>query len=486
MTQAIDVGSRRELFVDDYLVQRFVGGAALRLYSPTPREASLVTDQPWEGCMASYHTVFEDGGRFLLYYRGWQTDLLSPKSKGETLAAKRPFCICLAESHDGIHWTRPELGLLEYQGSRRNNIVWMGAGDDHKGIHGFSPFRDENPACTPEARYKAVGTNEAWPSPGLFAMISPDGVHWSMPDERPMITQGAFDSHNVMFWDGVRREYRAYLRDFREGRRDIRTATSGDFVHWSTPQWLDITGAPPEQLYTNNVQPYYRAPHIFVGFPARYVEREWTPSMESLPQLEHRRLRASINPRFGTVVSDAVFMTSRDGQAFHRWGEAFIRPGLRAEGNWAYGDNYPAWGMIETDSDLPGGGKELSLYTSENYWRGESTVIRRYSIRIDGFVSVNAPRAGGEIVTHPLSFTGSRLSLNVSASAAGSVRAEIQDPDGRAIDGFGLADCWEILGDTLDYTVRWKNGSDLARLADRPIRLRLVMQDADVYSLRFV
>ncbi len=486
MTQVIDIGSRLELFVDDYLMERFGGGARLQLHSPTPREAALVTDQPWEGCMCAYNTVMTEGGAFRMYYRGWQIDLRSPQSRGESLQQARPFTICLAESQDGIHWTRPVLGLFEYAGSRQNNIIWMGAGDDLKGIHGFSPFRDANPACADDARYKAVGTNQAWPSPGLFGMVSPDGVRWSLLDEKPLITEGAFDSHNVVFWDALRNEYRAYIRDARQGRRDIRTATSPDFIRWSTPQWLDITGAPPEQLYTNNVQPYYRAPHIFMGFPARYVERPWTPSMDALPQVEHRRLRASINERFGTVVSDGVFMTSRDGVAFRRWGEAFIRPGLRAEGNWAYGDNYPAWGMLQTDSGLPGGGKELSLYTTENYWRGESSVLRRHTIRIDGFVSANAPRDGGEVVTRPLTFTGGRLSLNVSTSAAGCVRVEVQNAAGQPIDGFGLDDCWEIIGDTLDYTVAWKTRRDLSPLARQPIRLRLVMQDADVYAFRFV
>jgi hypothetical protein len=303
--------------------------------------------------------------------------------------------------------------------------------------------------------------------------------------EEPLITGGAFDSQNVVFWDPVRREYRAYVRDFRDGCRDIKTATSPDFASWTETEWLEYPGAPREQLYTNNVQPYYRAPHVFVGFPARYVEREWSPSIEALPELEHRRVRAGINQRFGTAVSDAVFMSSRDGRTFRRWGEAFIRPGLRSEGNWTYGDNYPVWGMLETDSDLAGGGKELSLYASEGYWRGESTTVRRHTLRIDGFVSLNAPRAGGEMVTSPLTFAGSRLSLNVSTSAAGSARVEMQDAEGRPIPGYALEDCWEIVGDTLDYTVCWKQGVDVGALAGRPVRLRFVLQDCDVYALQF-
>jgi hypothetical protein len=263
------------------------------------------------------------------------------------------------------------------------------------------------------------------------------------------------------------------------------TTTSPDLIDWDEPVALQYPGAPPEELYINNIQPYYRAPHIFVGLPARYVERKWTPSMEGLPELEHRRLRSNANERFGTALSDAVFMSSRDGVTYRRWGEAFIRPGLRSDGNWTYGDNFLAWGMLETDSDQPGGGKELSFYNSEGYWRGESTTFRRHTLRIDGFVSLNAPLAGGELITKPLLFTGSRLSLNLSTSAAGNMHVEIQDGAGKPIPGFGLDECWEIIGDSLDYTARWKGGVDVSGLSGTPVRLRFVLRDADLYSFQF-
>lgn len=484
MTEPVRIGDRLELLVDEFLIARR-SGADLRLHPPTPREAVLVLDRPWEGCMCGYATVLRDGPRLRLYYRGWQVDLESPESRGESLRTPRPACICMAESSDGVHWERPELGLFAYGGSRDNNIVWMGEGDDSKGLHGFSPFLDPNPDARPEARYKAVGAPETWPVPGLYAMTSPDGLHWSLMGDAPIITRGAFDSHNLVFWDAVRGEYRAYVRDFRDGRRDIRTAVSPDFVHWSEPEWLDIRGAPPEQLYTNNVMPYARAPHIFLGFPARYVERPWSPSIEALPELEHRRLRAKVNERFGAALTDAVFMSSRDGRTFRRWGEAFIRPGLRAAGNWAYGDNYPAWGLAETASDLPGGGTELSMYATEGYWRGQSTTVRRYSLRMDGFVSLSGPRTGGEMITRPVVFSGDRLVLNVSTSAAGCVRAELLGAGGLPLPGYSLADCHEIIGDTLAYTVRWKAGPDVGPLAGTPVRVRIVLHDADLYSLRF-
>jgi len=77
------------------------------------------------------------------------------------------------------------------------------------------------------------------------------------------------------------------------------------------------------------------------------------------------------------------------------------------------------------------------------------------------------------------------LVMNFSSSAAGSLAVEIQDLDRRPLEGYALADCPEIFGDSLEQVVHWKSGSDVARLAGRPLRLRFVLKDADLYALRF-
>ena len=302
---------------------------------------------------------------------------------------------------------------------------------------------------------------------------------------------GAFDSQNLAFWDTVRGEYRIYIRDFHKydggrGMRDIKTATSPDFVHWTDAVWLDYGDAPHEQLYTNQVQPYYRAPHIYVGFPTRYVERSWGPAIEQLPELEHRRRRAAVNERYGTALTEGLFMTSRDGRTFKRWGEAFIPPGPQLQGNWAYGDNYQCRGMFETPSSLSGAPPEISFLAEEGAWRGKSKRLRRYSMRIDGFVSLHGPRAGATVTTKPLTFQGDTLTLNVASSAAGSVKVEIREASGEPMDGFSLNDCYEIVGDELERTVLWRQGPNVGALAGRPVRLHFALCDADLYSLQFV
>ena len=143
-------------------------------------------------------------------------------------------------------------------------------------------------------------------------------------------------------------------------------------------------------------------------------------------------------------------------------------------------------GNPATKSDLPDSPDELSIYATEGYWTGSSQNFRRYSFRVDGFVSIQAPLRGGEFTTRPIVFQGSTLELNYSTSAAGSVSVEIQDVNGDPIDGRALADCHEIFGDEIERTVTWKDGTGLKQLAGRPVRLRFVMKDADLFSFQFV
>jgi hypothetical protein len=470
----IALGTRRELLVDDFLLDRVEGQAAPRLHRPTMREIVLVFDQPWEGnSSGAYATVFVDEGRYRLYYQACQQVL-----KGEPPA--HPFSMCYAESTDGIHWVRPKLGTFEFNGSKENNIVWLGVGAE-----GLSPFKDANPSCAPDARYKAIGAGQVNGANVLVALQSADGLHWSLMQKDPLAVSGAFDSQNLAFWDAQRSEYRLYARDFRDGRRDIITAASKDFLHWTPTAWIDQPGAPPQQLYTNQVQPYYRAPHIFFGFPARYTERGWCDSTEALPELEHRKLRSASSNREGMAVTDGLFMTSRDGQSFHRWDEAFLCPGLRGTDNWVYGDNYVSWGLVETKSANADAPDEISLYATEGYWMGKASKLRRYTMRQDGFVSMHAPFAGGQFTTRPITFQGDRMVLNFATSGAGSIRVEIQDAAGKPLEGFTLDDSCEVFGDSLDRTVTWKHGSDLGKLAGRVVRLRFTLSDADLYGFQF-
>jgi hypothetical protein len=443
--ELVHVGGQLQLFLDDWLIER-MDNLSLKLHSPEPREIAIQADRPYETPSLYDPVVIEDGGRYRLWYRA---NFEAP-----------PYYTAYAESPDGVHWTKPSLGLIEYQGSADNNLLWPVAGGDG---HVLSIFRDGNPQATEAERYKAIAIGNI--RKDIAGLVSPDGIHWQNLRPEPLITgpegDPHFDSHNIAFWDAAQGQYVAYLRGWqRRGVRDIRRSTSPDFRRWSTLEYIDMGDAPAEHLYKNAATPYYRRPDVYLMFPKRFLpERRCDPEHEP-------------------GLSDIVFMSSRDGVRWdRRFMEAFIRPG-RDQKNWHHRAIEVGQGLVPT------GEGEMSLYMVANYYT-PAVHIRRMVLREDGFVSVHAPHQGGEWVSRPLIFAGDALVLNYATSAAGSIRAEVQDAAGRALPGFGLGEAQELYGDELERVVTWGEGAGLGRLSGQPIRLRLAMKDADLYSLRF-
>lgn len=464
----IEIGSRLEPFVDDYLIES-VDGVESEYHHPKPEEVVIEHDEPWEGGHSIYHSVFSDedhSSPYRMYYRA-----VGPESANQT---------AYAESDDGIEWEKPALT------DDGTNVVK----DLTEAARDLAVFKDGNPNAPDDELYKAIGRANG----GLSGYVSPDGFDWTPVDGNPIITKGAFDSHNTAIWDLVEEEYRSFSRAFADGQRVIQTCTSLNFRNWTDPVNLEYPEAPPEQLYINVVKPYLRAPHLWMGFPARYIERD--PNSESMQELPGWQLRESLienRGRSGYALTDMLFMSSRDGQTFSRAPETFYRPGLwddDALNNWFYGDNYTAWQMVDLESPEPNRPRELSLYTTEKYRTGETvsgngaSQLRRLSMRLDGFVSMHANQTGGEFVTKPVFFEGNSLALNYETSAAGAVRVELQNPDGQPYEGFSLSESPVLFGDDLERYVEFPN-ADIADLKNHPVRLRFVMSEADVYSFQF-
>ena len=440
-----DIGSRLELFVGDFLVDKFEGDVRLRLHKPTAREVVLVTDAAWEGNTCAYYTIFQDGPLYRMYYRGSHFDEATRKPS-------HPEVACYAESKDGVHWIKPELGLFEFEGSMENNIVWNGVG-----THNFTPFKDANPMASPDARYKALARGGGGGfKKGLYAFKSADGIRWQLIEDEPVITQGAFDSQNLAFWDPHRRTYVDFHRNFRDGKRDIMTATSSDFVRWTEPVQLTFTGASREQLYTNAIQSYPRAPHILIGFPTRF----------------HPEHNEQVEP---------TFMTSRDGLTFRRWSEALI-PVTAPQNRDGNRSNYMTWGLVQ----LPGRDAEYSVYATEAYYTGPHSRVRRFSYRVDGFVSAHGSAEGGFLRTKPLTFQGEKLVVNFATSGNGRVRIELQDAGGQPVEPYTLANCVALRGDSIEQDVTWRGQGNVKSLSGKPVRIRFALTDADLYSFRFV
>ncbi|WP_235935276.1 glycoside hydrolase family protein [Candidatus Laterigemmans baculatus] len=457
----IAIGSQRELFVDHHLIDR-LESVRLVLHRPRDEGPVLDFDQPWEGLFSGYATVIRDGDRFRLYYRGIPTAGSDGNSREVT---------CYAESTDGLHWTKPKLRLFEVEGTRENNVILADAAPV---THNFCPMLDLNPAADPEQRYKAIGGTAR---SGLIAYVSADGVNWKKLQDKPVFqdTGWVFDSQNLAFWSETEQQYVLYYRKAPEGVRAIARATSPDFIHWSEPVMMTYSDTdsskPSQHLYTNQTQPYFRAPQIYVSTAARFMPGRQVISEEQAEEID-------VHPRYFKDTSDAVFMTSRGGTRYDRtFMGAFIRPGIGVR-NWVSRTNYPALNLVQT------GPAEMSLYVNQDY--GQPTAhLHRYSLRLDGFASAQAPYEGGELITKPLTFSGDRLLLNFATSAAGGIRVEIQDASGKPLPGYSLDDAVELIGNEIEREVRWNGGAEVGKIADQPVRLRFVFNDADIYALRF-
>ena len=483
-----DIGTRRELFVDEALIESITGDARQILHHPIPGQIVLVNDQPWEGNGLNYVTVLRDGDTYRMYYRTGKYDVLN-QFKSIT-----PEVICVALSKDGVQWERPNLGLIEYQGSKDNNIIMIK--DDPKWLaapHHFSPFLDPNPAAPTAERYKGTGGLP------LRAWVSEDGFDWRLATREPIVVRSYFDSLNCAVWDPLRAEYRVFSRTKRYGGRDVLVSRSQRFSEgYADPVTLEYTPSRGGQLYTNQIIIYDRAPHYYLGFPTRIEARGMTPATKYLPEWEFRQRRehasATLNndPGDGTAATEGLFMASRDGQHFRLYEEAFARPGLRTKGTWFYGDMFQARGLLETRSTtFEDGPNELSLYFNENCLRpGLPGKMRRYTLRLDGFVSIYATMPGGRVTTAPIRFSGNTLTLNYSSSVRGGVRVGFFNEIGEPIDGFSLEECPWIYGDHLERPVEWVRGADVTTdvgsLAGRTIKIAFELKDADLFSYRFV
>jgi len=405
--------------------------------------------------------------------------------------------LCVLDSNDGVNWSRPSLGIYDYKGSTDNNIV-MKVADN------FACFYDENPACLPEEKYKAAASGK-WIDDkyGLYLFTSPDGYHFKLA--RMMTNKGAFDTHNTLFWkDG---KYICYIRDYHERRQtaaytqsevDIAMQTpatdgytdlvrgicvmySEDCVNWTEPKPLEFTDGLDYPLYTNQVESYERAPHVFVGFPTRYIERrKWSGNYEQMGGYERRwAFYNSKSPRTGLALTDTIFMCSRDGELWYRYNDSVLKPGYEHEHNWVYGDCFPAYKLVDS-GDWFYNVYEIGYHRTYN--RKIAPPLYRMKIRKDGFA---CQYAGGEervLVTKPLIFEGNELHLNFETSAYGYIIIDVLDEDGNKLSE---GQSFEVFGNNIDRRVMFEDGSGFSAYANKPVRLRFRMRDAKVYSVKF-
>ena len=497
--EAIKIGTRREVCWDEALMDQ-VEGIRVQMHKPEFRNIVMECDKPWEGNTCGYFCIVEDDGYYRMYYRG------SAYTVSEEARRNKDHRVvyCYAESQDGKEFTRIPVDIMSYWGTRDNNIIRDDIADN------MYVFKDTNPNCPPEERYKGLAEYDP-ERPGydgarnLYLFTSSDGVHFK--PNRLLADDGNYDSMNVAFWDKATQQYFLFYRAIvgahtENGKvsdgynntltpeeyrhclnmiRTIRVRTSKDFVNWGEPKYLDFgPDANVMELYTNQVQQYYRANHMFIGFPMRYIDRyKDAESYPHLPDWKFRQRLIRNCGRGGTVMTDGLIMTSRDGYHFRRTEEAFITAGPERGTNWYYGDGGGAYGMVETTSDVPGEPNEISIYYGWDY-RTKAVKLARYAVRLDGFFSWHCDYKPGKVLTKTIVFDGGELHINFATSAVGYVQIRLLDKEGQAIEGF---DSGKLFGNSVDREVAFKG--DLSELAGKEIRLEIGMSDADLYSFKF-
>ena len=447
-----NITNKRQFFWSEDSFDKEFTTARLQLSDkPIRREKVMEFNEPWENENITYINFFYDEAinKYRMYY-------CAISRRDENVVnfqeANHPLMnYCYAESEDGFQWIKPSLGICKYKGSFDNNIIMdpsVGNAQDN-----FFVYKDTNPDCPSDERYKMIGYDERGEATKRKTGVmsnrvivywkSADGIHFEDMGALPI--EGFFDTHNTVYWDEESKQYFMFFRDFHRGPnplnhgervriRDVMVATSKNFKIWSEPQRMDKVSL--------------------------------------------------IESRMGLALTDCTFMCSENKAQWYRFEEAYYTPGPETKDNWFYGCCYPAIGMFEVQNDFDE--TELSMLMPIRKWiSGEQilkkkTELYRYSMRVDGFACLHADNKEVYVQTNPFCFEGENLEMNFRTSAGGRILVSILDKDGQELEEYKDA---VIFGDSLSRPVVFKE--NLAALQGKPVRLKLVMKDADVFSYRF-
>ena len=424
-SNSLALGTAKQLLFDDALVEAKEGFTTTMNPATRTNTPVLAPEKPWESHGCSNPTVMLDEGVYKMWY----------SANGEDGVPRD----CYATSTDGIHWKRPNIGLIDYQGSRENNIISLNLN------HG-SIFKD--PSAKPERRFKCIlgagkydyvsvygggarfrydeNPPDTWHYGSVGGLYSPDGIHWT-PCEK-LIMPWYTDTRNVAFWDDRLQKYVAYIRwneylraedGAQRGSFDYRAiarSESADFENFPVPEKiLEPDFDDPEDadmwgggLYDTAAVKYPLADDAYLIFTAAYYHT--------------------------TDALDIQLATSRDGIHFARWREPFVR--LGPAGAFDSMMLYMGVGVLPI-------GDELRLYytgydqphdkvTGEEYRPAIGSAL----LRLDGFVSQDTGGQGGWLTTLPFTFEGDHLEVNMDGSARGWLKVEILDEGMQSLKGF--------------------------------------------------
>jgi hypothetical protein len=378
---------------------------------------------------------------------------------------------CLALSEDGIHWTRPELGLHEALGSKQNNIVIPSS--YHEGQDHFETMLKDSLDPDPARRYKAIGwSSYDWDGPlsGIYSATSPDGLNWHHSADpifryhpRPGTEDlGPVGDAQSMMVDTLKKRYVAFLR----GVPCRLMSYSEDFVTWTPPAPFLYPLHEEEALYNNTGFVYGDQ---YLGILTHF-------NKGPLDQTQTLRL-----------------LSSRDGESWERIPGPSLVP-LGEIGSW---DRFQI--MLSGAPPVRVGDRLFIYYRGTAHRHNKnpreydprlvadqgvhSMAIGLATLRADGFASVAASYDGGQLTTTLLHSDGNELVLNLKADY-GQVQVECLDAENQIIPGYSKEECVPLQVDAVDARVEWQQGKNLAPLKDCSFKLRFHLYNARLYSYR--
>jgi hypothetical protein len=437
-SEPVQLGSRKHLFIDDILVDK---RSNIRLSVNPPADPQQLNED------ACHDTSFFDheGKVYMVLSDGYESD------EGK---------ISLLVSEDGVNFEKPDLGLIEYNGSKNNNLIMT-----HTPSWGRF-FKDPNPNIRPEERFKFTG----WIAHrGIYLYLSPNAIHWRRNETcmLPLVSGGGAET----FWDDQCGCYVTCIKrdsSFKpgKGRRTSTARTREVLKTWPFKRLKKpYFEAWPFPAVTKELPVIFETNKHGQVFRSRAAKYEWAPDTY-----------LAFVERIGET-SKTDLGVSRDGANWKCYEDIgwYLPSGGTFEGRPVFGAKM-ADGMIRRGDQI----WQYAIYTVPDTSR--LTTVRLIQ-RLDGFVSLDAGVKTGTILMRPLVFEGERLVLNMAA--AGYVRVGLTDRKGKPIPGFSSADCDPIKADSVRQVVTWNGDSDVSRLAGEVVRLQFEMRHAKLYALKF-
>lgn len=371
---------------------------------------------------------------YRLYYTLFSKD---PDSAGTSLEERahkhytprgdRITSTAYAESRDGIHWEKPSLGLVEFEGSRDNNLLMMYA-------HGTSVMLDEQ-EVDPAKRYKLMTRVDYPGTRGFMAVsFSPDGIHWQELIPWPYHNPQA-DSHNYVFRDHTDGRYKLITRIWKNGMRISAMCESTDFINWSEPVEVLRGSGYENQVYS---MPVFRCGDLFLGLASMFHEGDMDAEDFDCVDLELT---------MATRLHTFDFVAPRDP----------LIP--RGEGRYPGGE-YDC-GCIYAAPPVEIDGKQYVYYMGGNgqHTNYRETSFCRASFEKDKWAYLGPKDSSrmAQVMTSPFHFYGERFEILAQLEEGDSLQVALYENyhSREPLEGYGFADASVTKGDDGYYRIRF-------------------------------